>query len=303
MNPTRAILTITGSDGTGGSGVQADIRFISQLGGVAASAITSITVQNTLGIQEFYDLPASMVRQQVEAIINDLQPQVVKLGLLRRIDVVEAVAEVLSHYRPRHVIYAPVKESAHGERLLSPQVYEAIERLILPLCTVVLEARQEGPHGTANQLSSVVAVLLNRGEQPDEAIRHAHELLADLPIGYVESMGRSGELYNQFLDAVERFYYRYADVAFYAEQLNVSSPYLGQVTRRIAGRSPKTIIDERITSEIVFAHYDHLSAQGNSSSFGILLSGASFSFFQETERHFASSISTKIIIKGHDNDK
>ncbi|MBQ2298564.1 MAG: bifunctional hydroxymethylpyrimidine kinase/phosphomethylpyrimidine kinase [Bacteroidaceae bacterium] len=251
MNPTRAILTITGSDGTGGSGVQADIRFISQLGGVAASAITSITVQNTLGIQEFYDLPASMVRQQVEAIINDLQPQVVKLGLLRRIDVVEAVAEVLSHYRPRHVIYAPVKESAHGERLLSPQVYEAIERLILPLCTVVLEARQEGPHGTANQLSSVVAVLLNRGEQPDEAIRHAHELLADLPIGYVESMGRSGELYNQFLDAVERFYYRYADVAFYAEQLNVSSPYLGQVTRRIAGRSPKTIIDERITSEIV----------------------------------------------------
>lgn len=251
MNPTRAILTITGSDGTGGSGVQADIRFISQLGGVAASAITSITVQNTLGIQEFYDLPASMVRQQVEAIINDLQPQVVKLGLLRRIDVVEAVAEVLSHYRPRHVIYAPVKESSHGERLLSPQVYEAIERLILPLCTVVLEARQEGPHGTANQLSSVVAVLLNRGEQPDEAIRHAHELLADLPIGYVESMGRSGELYNQFLDAVERFYYRYADVAFYAEQLNVSSPYLGQVTRRIVGRSPKIIIDERITSEIV----------------------------------------------------
>jgi hydroxymethylpyrimidine/phosphomethylpyrimidine kinase len=251
MNPTRAILTITGSDGTGGSGVQADIRFISQLGGVAASAITSITVQNTLGIQEFYDLPASMVRQQVEAIINDLQPQVVKLGLLRRIDVVEAVAEVLSHYRPRHVIYAPVKESAHGERLLSPQVYEAIERLILPLCTVVLEARQEGPHGTANQLSSVVAVLLNRGEQPDEAIRHAHELLADLPVGYVESMGRSGELYNQFLDAVERFYYRYADVAFYSEQLNVSSPYLGQVTRRIVGRSPKIIIDERITSEIV----------------------------------------------------
>lgn len=251
MNPTRAILTITGSDGTGGSGVQADIRFISRLGGVAASAITSITVQNTLGIQEFYDLPASIVRQQVEAIINDLQPQVVKLGLLRRIDVVEAVAEVLSHYRPRHVIYAPVKESAYGERLLSPQVYEAIERLILPLCTVVLEARQEGPHGTANQLSSVVAVLLNRGEQPDEAIRHAHELLADLPVGYVESMGRSGELYNQFLDAVERFYYRYADVAFYAEQLNVSSPYLGQVTRRIAGRSPKTIIDERITAEIV----------------------------------------------------
>ena len=70
MNKT--ILTITGSDGTGGSGVQADIRLISKLGGTAASAITSITVQNTLGIQEFHDLPASVVRQQVEAIMETL---------------------------------------------------------------------------------------------------------------------------------------------------------------------------------------------------------------------------------------
>lgn len=250
MNPTRAILTITGSDGTGGSGVQADIRFIRELGGVAASAITSITVQNTLGIQEFYDLPASTVRRQVEAIINDLQPQVVKVGLLRRIDVVEAVADVLRHYRPHHIIYAPVQESTRGERLLSPEVYEAIERLLLPLCTVVLETHHEWQHGQSNQFSSAVAVLLNRGEQPEEAMRHARELLDELPAGYVEPAGRSGELYNQFLDAVERFYHRYADVAFYAEQLNVSPRYLGQVTRRIAGRSPKTIIDERITAEV-----------------------------------------------------
>ena len=88
----KVILTITGSDGTGGSGVQADIRFISALGGMAASAITSITVQNTLGIQEIHDLPASVVRQQVEAIVNDLQPEVVKIGLLRRIDVVDTLS-------------------------------------------------------------------------------------------------------------------------------------------------------------------------------------------------------------------
>ena len=84
----QTILTITGSDGSGGSGLQADIRCISELGGKVTSAITSITVQNTLGIQEFYDLPATTVRTQIEAILNDLQPQVVKIGLLRRIDVV-----------------------------------------------------------------------------------------------------------------------------------------------------------------------------------------------------------------------
>ena len=57
-------------------------------------------------------------------------------------------------------------------------------------------------------------------------------------------------MYNQFRDAVENYFHRYADVAFYAEQLNVSPRYLGQVTRRIAERSPKAIIDERITTEI-----------------------------------------------------
>jgi hypothetical protein len=83
LNPTQkraistAILTITGSDGTGFSGVQADIRYIHELGGQAVSAVASITVQTTLGIQQFYDLPATIVRQQVEAIVNDLQPQVV----------------------------------------------------------------------------------------------------------------------------------------------------------------------------------------------------------------------------------
>ena len=248
------ILTITGSDGTGGSGVQADIRFISALGGMAASAVTSITVQNTLGIQEFYDLPASVVRQQVEAIVNDLQPQVVKIGLLRRIDVVETLVDVLKKYQPRHIVYAPVLKSTKGEQLVSTKVYEAIERLLMPLCTVVLEPSDLpiGPrkHGYANQLASAVAFYLSRGEQMDEAMLHARTYLKQLPADYAEGNSRSEELYNQFLDAVEHYFNRYADVAFYAEQLNVSPRYLGQVTRRIAERSPKSIIDERITTEI-----------------------------------------------------
>ena len=128
---SATILTITGSDGTGGSGVQADIRLISELGGKAASAITSITVQNTLGIQEFHDLPASVVRQQVEAIVNDLQPQVVKIGLVRRIDVVETLVDVLKKYQPRHIVYAPVLKSTKGEQLVSEKVYDAMVRCCL----------------------------------------------------------------------------------------------------------------------------------------------------------------------------
>ena len=248
------ILTITGSDGTGGSGVQADIRFISELGGVAASAVTSITVQNTLGIQEFHDLPASVVRQQVEAIVNDLQPQVVKIGLVRRIDVVETLVDVLKKYKPRHIVYAPVLKSTKGEQLVSEKVYDAIKCLLIPICTVVLEPSDlpvgSRKHGSANQLASAVAFYLSRGEEVDEAMLHARTYLKQLPADYADGNSRSEELYNQFLNAVEHFFNRYADVAFYAEQLNVSPRYLGQVTRRIAERSPKSIIDERITTEI-----------------------------------------------------
>ena len=250
----KAILTITGSDGTGGSGVQADIQLISKLGGTAASVITSITVQNTLGIQEFHDLPASVVRQQVEAIINDLQPQIVKIGLLRRIDVVEMLAEVLQRYKPRHIIYVPVLTSAKGEQLVEHRVYQAIEKLLIPMCTVVLAPSDlaETPlrHGRANQLASALAYYLSHDEKVSDAMLHAQAYLKQLPADYADGNSRSEELYNQFLDAVEHYYNRYADVAFYAEQLNVSPRYLGQVTRQITGRSPKAIIDERITAEI-----------------------------------------------------
>ena len=94
------ILTITGSDSTGGSGVQADIRTISELGGYAVSAITSITVQNTLGIQEFFDIPAEIVSGQIEAIMNDMQPDIVKIGMIRRVETLNVVIDALTKYRP-----------------------------------------------------------------------------------------------------------------------------------------------------------------------------------------------------------
>lgn len=254
MNNRLTILTITGSDGTGGSGVQADIRCINELGGQATSAITSITVQNTLGIQEFYDLPAATVREQIEAILNDLQPQVVKIGLLRRIDVVEVIVELVRKYHPRHVIYAPVLHSTRGELLVEPQVYQAIEQMLIPLCTIVLEPSDLPvsirKHGHANQFSAALAFYLSGGESLNEAMLHARHYLSQAPKGYTEDSSRAGELYNLFLGAIDRFCHRYGDVAFYAEQLGVSPRYLGQVTRSIANRSPKAIIDERITEEI-----------------------------------------------------
>ena len=103
----KTILTITGSDSTGGSGVQADIRTIAALGGYAVSAVTSVTVQNTLGIQAFYDLPAEIVRGQIEAIINDMEPDTVKVGMIRTTETLAVVVDALLKYRPHHIYLRP----------------------------------------------------------------------------------------------------------------------------------------------------------------------------------------------------
>ena len=99
MRELQPILTITGSDSTGGSGVQADIKTISELGGYAVSAITSITVQNTLGIQEFFDVPAEIVSGQIEAIMNDIQPSIVKVGMIRKVETLNVLIDALTKYR------------------------------------------------------------------------------------------------------------------------------------------------------------------------------------------------------------
>ena len=122
------ILTINGSDGTGGAGIQADIKTISALGGRVLSAITSITAQNTLGIQEFFDLPATTVEGQIEAIVNDMQPAVVKVGMIRR---------------AKHIIYDPVIVSSQGEMLMAQEVVDEVRHSLLPLCSLVLMKRAD----------------------------------------------------------------------------------------------------------------------------------------------------------------
>lgn len=249
MKQAETILTITGSDSTGGSGVQADIKTTSALGGQAVSVITSITMQNSLGIQQFFDLPAQVVEGQLLAIIDDLAPQVVKIGMLRQVDTVLVLAAILRRYRPRHIIYDPIVRSSRGDELMPPQVVQAVREQLLPLCTYVVERRPDASHGQANLFSSALCVYLSRGEQMDEAVSKAREYVSQHPLAG-EQTGRAAELYQQFATAVEQYYRHYSDVAFYAEQLGVGSRYLAQVCRRIASRSPKQIIEERLMQEL-----------------------------------------------------
>ena len=271
------ILTITGSDSTGGSGVQADIKTISELGGYAVSAITSITVQNTLGIQEFFDVPAEIVSGQIEAIMNDIQPTIVKVGMIRRVETLGVVIDALTKYRPDYIIYTPAIWSSNGDALMTEDVVSQIKYRLLPLCSVVVARKKENDiilqdtkllrmaedngmkvflldnansHGLTNRFSSALAVYLNQGKKMEDALAMAQDFINVELTRESNLQGRSSELYNQFISQVNNFCRTYSDVHFYADQLNVSSRYLAQVTRRISAKTPKAIIDEYIVKEI-----------------------------------------------------
>ena len=249
MRQTKPILTITGSDPTGGSGIQADIKTITALGGYAVSAITSVTVQTTLGIQQFHDLPAQVVAGQMEAVMNDVQPETVKVGLIRTVEAVRAIAEALTKYRPRHIVYAPSSQSSQGEALIPADVELAINQLLLPTCTVVLSDARFKSHGDINLYASAVAYYLNEGDNAEDAQRKARQFLNVQRAHTERLLSRGFELFDEFRQMVEAHFVESSVVSFYADRLNVSTSYLAQVTKRISGQAPKAFIDERIISE------------------------------------------------------
>ena len=141
MNNKVTILTITGSDSTGGSGVQADIKSITSLGGYAASAITAVVVQDTGGIEHLYDIPAEILDAQLQRVAMDLRPDSVKIGLLRSVEQVETVAALLRKLPCRCVVMDFVIVSTSGARLVEPEVVRAAVRHLFPLCTLVMMRR------------------------------------------------------------------------------------------------------------------------------------------------------------------
>ena len=130
------VLSIAGSDSSGGAGIQADLKTFSALGVYGATAITAITAQNTLGVVSQMALPHQMVREQIIAVMDDLHPSVVKIGMLSNAEIVNAVAEVLSEYKPK-IILDPVIVSTSGHRLLSVEAQDVIKEKLLPISELV----------------------------------------------------------------------------------------------------------------------------------------------------------------------
>ena len=255
----RRVLTITGSDGTGGAGVQRDIKTIAELGGVPLTAITTVTMQTTLGIQEFFDLPANVLEQQVEAIMDDMSPAVVKIGMLRNQGQVKAVVRMLKRYSPRWIVYDPVGTTTRGERLYSEELSEEINYALLPMCHIVVRELQVQSlvdweiHGMRSVFSASIAAYLAQGQPKDKAISEATAYVNRQAALAGNIEGRGAELYNELLNLIAEHHESHSDVQYYADKMNVSSRYLAQVTKRMAGISPKSMIDEYLLKQLKIA--------------------------------------------------
>lgn len=136
MTGCPIILSITGSDGTGGAGVQADVKTISGLGAVAVTAITSVIVQSHGGIHRVHHLPADVVAAQVEAVVDDVHPAAIKLGLIDGAEAIAAVRDLIVGC-PR-IVCDPGILSSHGTRLMTDDALTSLRRHLLPETTLLM---------------------------------------------------------------------------------------------------------------------------------------------------------------------
>lgn len=137
MKHYPVILSIAGSDCSGGAGIQADIKTISALGGYAASVITAVTVQNTMGVHAVHTVPVGIIRGQIEAVMEDLHPEVIKIGMVSDDETVRAIAGCLRKYPPKYIVYDPVMVSTSGRKLMSDNAIEIIKRELFPLVSLI----------------------------------------------------------------------------------------------------------------------------------------------------------------------
>ena len=136
-NTPPVVLTVAGSDSSGGAGIQADIKTLSGLSAYAASVITAVTAQNTLGVQHVFPVPAPVVRQQLESVLVDLPVAAIKIGMVPNASVAQTLAEVLSAYPHLPVVCDPVMVSTSGRSLMEPETIRAMEESVFPRCTLL----------------------------------------------------------------------------------------------------------------------------------------------------------------------
>lgn len=136
MNPSTLryarLLTIAGSDSSGGAGIQADLKTFSALGCYGMSAITALTAQNTTGVRAIHPIPPQMLRDQIDAVIEDIGVDAVKIGMLHAPEIVQVVADAIDRHQLRQVVLDPVMIATSGAVLIENEAVKALVQQLFP---------------------------------------------------------------------------------------------------------------------------------------------------------------------------
>lgn len=131
------LLSIAGSDSGGGAGIQADLKTFSALGCYGMSAITALTAQNTTGVRAIHGVPAQMLREQIDAVVEDIGVDAVKIGMLHSTDIVQTVAEAIDRHALAHVVLDPVMVATSGAVLIDNPAIAALVRELFARAVLV----------------------------------------------------------------------------------------------------------------------------------------------------------------------
>ncbi|MDN5882966.1 MAG: hydroxymethylpyrimidine/phosphomethylpyrimidine kinase, partial [Nitrosospira sp.] len=144
--PPPIVLSFAASDSSGGAGVQADILTLASMGCHPLSVITAITVQDTAGVDDVMPLDPEWVADQARAVLEDMPVHVFKIGMLGSVEIIAAIAEVISDYPDIPLVLDPVQASGRGDELASEDMVMAMRELLLPQATIItpnsMEARR-----------------------------------------------------------------------------------------------------------------------------------------------------------------
>ena len=182
----KKVLTIAGSDCSGGAGIQADLKTFSAHGVYGMSVITAVTAQNTQGVFAVQDISSDVIAQQIEAIFDDIEVDGVKIGMVSQVQIIEVIAEKLRQYAPQTIILDPVMVSKSGYHLLNLEAEVNLIKELLPMAMIVTPNIPEAEVMTNKSISTLI--------QMEEAAK------AIFQMGVKNILLKGGHLENDSID-------------------------------------------------------------------------------------------------------
>jgi hydroxymethylpyrimidine/phosphomethylpyrimidine kinase len=131
------VLSIAGTDPTGGAGIQADLKTFSAMGAYGMAAVTAVVAQNTSGVRAFQALDPAFVADQIDAVFDDVRVDVVKIGMVATAGIANAIANCMVRHKPARIVLDPVMVAKSGDLLLQPDAVEAMREVLTPMATVI----------------------------------------------------------------------------------------------------------------------------------------------------------------------